>query len=219
MGSRRDPHMLSVVTPPARRARLVATMELVFESTRIVTQPEFAAWVDERARSGDIAHYELLQGRVVMTPPAGYPHGEIESRIHVQLANFVAARQLGKVFGSSQGFELPTGDTVEPDVSFVSTERWNAALPPERGKFLRVVPDLVVEVLSTSTASHDRGEKKATYGAAGVREYWLLDGRAREVIAYVLENGRYGQERAFTAGAARSLVLAGLVVDVAGLFP
>jgi Uma2 family endonuclease len=84
---------------------------------------------------------------------------------------------------------------------------------------LRVVPDLVVEVLSTSTASHDRGEKKATYGAAGVREYWLLDGRAREVIAYVLENGRYGQERAFTAGAARSLVLAGLVVDVAGLFP
>ena len=30
----------------------------------------------------------------------------------------------GLVFGSSQGFELPTGDTVEPGACYVSRERW-----------------------------------------------------------------------------------------------
>jgi Uma2 family endonuclease len=208
------------VTTAVARATVVVMRDLVFESTRTVTQPEFAAWVEARARTGDIAHYELLQGRVVMTPPAGYPHGEIESRIHLRLASFVASHRLGKVFGSSQGFELPTGDTVEPDLSFVSCERWDAAPPPETGKFLLVVPDFVLEILSPSTATHDRGEKKAVYERAGVREYWLVDGRAREVLAFLLEGTRYGKERVFSAGEeARAEVVGGWVVDVGEIFP
>jgi Uma2 family endonuclease len=44
---------------------------------------------------------------------------------------------------------------------------------------LRIVPDLVVEVLSRKTASQDPGEKKAIYERNGVREYWLVDPRTR----------------------------------------
>jgi Uma2 family endonuclease len=91
----------------------------------------------------------------------------------------VKQRRNGKVLDSSQGFELPSGDTVEPDHSFVSNERWDAAPAPKLGEFLKVVPDLVVEVLSQKTASQDRGEKKAIYERNGVREYWLVDPRAR----------------------------------------
>ena len=57
-----------------------ALPELAFESTRTLTQEEFAAWVAARWR-GDLNHYELLDGRVVMTPPAGYPHGAIEAAL------------------------------------------------------------------------------------------------------------------------------------------
>ena len=57
-----------------------ALPELAFESTRTLTQEEFAAWVAARWR-GDLNHYELLEGRVVMTPPAGYPHGSIEAAL------------------------------------------------------------------------------------------------------------------------------------------
>jgi len=165
--------------------------DLVFESSRWLTQEDFAAWAAERARRRDENHYELLNGRIVMTPPAGYPHGQIGSAIQFMLVSAVRSRSLGKVFDSSQGFELPSGDTVEPDHSFVSSSRWAAAPAPEVGKFLRVVPDLVVEVLSASTTSYDRGEKKAIYERNGVLEYWLVDPRAREVVVFRLENGRF----------------------------
>ena len=204
-------------------ASLSGMQDLVFESTRTVTQPEFAAWVAQRGRAGDVAHYELLHGRIVMSPPAGYPHGKVESLLNFRLTGFVLERALGEVFGSSQGFELPTGDTVEPDLAFVSAARWAAAPPPEVGKLLRVVPDLIVEILSPANASYDRGEKKAIDELAGVREYWMVDSRAREVRSCGREAGesrRFGAERVFAVGErAPSAVLAGLAIEVAELFP
>ncbi|HCF59899.1 MAG TPA: hypothetical protein DFS52_18140 [Myxococcales bacterium] len=102
--------------------------ELSFESTQSMGQSEFAGWVEKRARSDD-HRYELLNGRVVMTPPAGHPHGWIEGRFQRLLGNYAADNRLGEVFGSSQGFELPSGDTGEPDVSFLSGERWSQTTP------------------------------------------------------------------------------------------
>jgi Uma2 family endonuclease len=193
---------------------------LVFESTRSVTPAEFAAWAEERARMGDMDHHELLHGRVVVTPPAGYPHGEITANVVGILHAFVRPRKLGKVFDSSQGFELPSGDTVEPDTSFLSRERWTAAPAPVEGKFLRVVPDLVVEILSTSTASRDRGEKKGIYERNGVREYWLVDARAREVVVFLLDAGRYGRETVYAeTDRLGSGALAGLELAVSDILP
>src|SRR2546425_3881999 len=191
-----------------------ALPELAFESTRTLSQEEFAAWVAARWR-GDLNHYELLDGRVVMTPPAGYPHGAIEAALG-GIEPFVRARNLGKRFGSSPGFALPSGDTVEPDYSFVSTERWRAMPPPEEGRFLRVVPDLVVEILSPSTAALDRGEKKDVYERSGVREYWLIEPRARTPLVYTRQGDRFDTGRTFAEGRTfSSAVFPGLAFDVA----
>jgi Uma2 family endonuclease len=85
---------------------------------------------------------------------------------------------------------------------------------------LHVVPDVVFEILSRSTASRDRGEKKAIYAANGVRQYWIVDTRAREVLVFDLEGGRYGRERVFALGEhATSLVLGGLEIPVAEIMP
>jgi len=59
---------------------MAALPELAFESMRTLSQEEFEAWVAARWR-GDLNHYELLDGWVVMTPPAGYPHGSIEAAL------------------------------------------------------------------------------------------------------------------------------------------
>ncbi|MBC8071346.1 MAG: Uma2 family endonuclease, partial [Deltaproteobacteria bacterium] len=179
-------------------------------------------WMETRVARDD-NHYELLNGRVVMTPPAGWPHGSVEGRLLTRMGNVAEAGALGLVFGSSQGFELPTGDTVEPDASFVSMARWRAAPPPEVGKFLRVVPDLLVEILSPSTASRDRGEKKAIYALAGVREYLLVDSRARTLTVFLADGARFDLGRVLEEhelwGAAAlpglSLCLADLMVDYA----
>jgi Uma2 family endonuclease len=194
-------------------------VEVVFESVRTMSQAEFSAWV-KRRESGDPNRYELLNGRVVMNPPAGYPHGSVEARVQHALMSFVAPRGLGQVLGSSQGFVLPSGDTVEPDASFVSPARWDAMPAPAMGEFLQVVPDLVVEILAGGTASRDRGEKKAIYAQNGVTEYWLVDPRAREVTVFTLTGARYDAGR--VAGAderVRSGVLVGFECEVAALLP
>jgi Uma2 family endonuclease len=194
--------------------------DLIFESTRTVTPDEFAAFIATREAAGDRGHYELLNGRVVVNPPAGYPHGEIGSNVQWLLGTFVRARRLGKLFNSSQGFELPSGDTVEPDHAFVSNERWAAAPEPAPGRFLRVVPDLIVEVLSLGTASQDRGEKKAIYERNGVLEYWLVDAQAGEVTVFHFAAGRFDSGDVYgSTDSLSSRVIEGLTGAVRELMP
>lgn len=54
-------------------------------------------------------------------------------------------------------------------------------------------PDLVVEVLSPSTASHDHARKRRVYERAGVGEYWLVHPVDRMVTIYRLEGTEYGK--------------------------
>ncbi|MEW6745820.1 MAG: Uma2 family endonuclease [Planctomycetota bacterium] len=167
-----------------------------FISTASFTQDEFESWVREGVPS-DIYRYELVKGRVVMEPPAGYPHGELDATLSRLIGNIVADSRLGKVFGSSMGFALPTGDTLSPDVAFVSNQRLADGPAPEEGRFLRTVPDLVVEILSPSTQDRDRTEKRSIYRRSGVREYWIVDPRSREVT--IIVHGARGEvEKTFT---------------------
>jgi Uma2 family endonuclease len=191
--------------------------ETAFRSDESFTQEEFRQWLLERPRS-DINHYELLNGRIVMTPPAGWPHGRFGAKLVRVLEALASRAKLGIVCDSSTGFDLPTGDTVEPDVSFISHERLAAGPAPERGKFLRVVPGLVVEILSESTAKRDRTEKKRIYERNGVDEYWIVDADCRALTIFQLKRGRYGAGKTLVSGRVRSKLLPGLALDVGDMF-
>ncbi|HKE17950.1 MAG TPA: Uma2 family endonuclease [Kofleriaceae bacterium] len=161
-----------------------------WDSGLYLDQAGFWAFCEERAAEGDLNQYELLNGRVVMNPPAGWPHGRTN-----YVAFFITARVrslglAGEVLTGEQGFDLPSGDTVAPDVSFTSKARWAAAPPPVERQALKVVPDLVVEVLSRSTAARDRGEKKAIYESNDVEEYWLIDLVARTLTVFAFDSTR-----------------------------
>jgi Uma2 family endonuclease len=188
-----------------------------FRSETSFTQRTFRRWVDARPRS-DINHYELVGGRIVMTPPAGWLHESIEGRVVALLGQHVSHHRFGIVFGSSAGYNLPSGDTLEPDASYVSTERFAAHPPARPEEFLRAVPSLVVEILSPATAKRDRTEKKAVYELNGVEEYWIVDGRHRAVTVFSIGSNRYDAGRTVIAGSLRSRVLPRLRVPVAKLF-
>jgi Uma2 family endonuclease len=174
---------------------------LTFVSERTITTAEFAAWVATRR---DGARYELIGGRVVMTPPSPWPEGEGAVRVVTPLSSFVAARALGRVFGGNQGFTLPTGDVVAPGAAFISQARWDAGPRPVPGEFLRIVPELVVEVTTPDGSTRDRVDKRQIYAAAGVREYWIVDLRRREVTIFVASaEGRFDAGR--TLGEADTL--------------
>ncbi|WP_263364190.1 Uma2 family endonuclease [Geobacillus zalihae] len=67
-------------------------------------------------------------------------------------------------------------------------------------------PDLVVEVLSPSTAHNDRLLKRHYYEKAGVREYWLVDYQHQVMEKYVWQSGTFQLEDVYDAtnGAAAS---------------
>jgi Uma2 family endonuclease len=191
---------------------------ITFVSESVVSQEEFARWVAERP-ADDPNRYELLEGKIVMNPPVRWPEGEGELSIGALLRSYVVSRRLGRVFGPSQGFELPTGDTVAPDASYISQERWQAGPRPEPGQFLRIVPDLAVEVVSPSDPTRDRVQKRILYAQAGIREYWIVDLRRREVtLFFSLVEGRFEAGQTLTEQQTlRSRALPGLEIPVAEL--
>jgi Uma2 family endonuclease len=170
--------------------------QTAFVSTETFTQKEFKRWLDERPAS-DINHYELLRGRIVMSPPAGWPHAPVGVNIIFAVQGFVRTHGLGLVLDSSAGYDLPSGDTVEPDISFIANDRLTAGPAPQLGKFVRIVPNLVVEILSPATAQKDRTEKKAVYEENGVEEYWLVDTKRREITVYTLSGKRFGRGKVY----------------------
>ena len=76
---------------------------------------------------------------------------------------------------------------VQPDVLVVC----DPAKLDRRG--VRGAPDLVVEVLSPGSASHDHVRKRQVYERAGVREYWLVHPIDRMVTVYRLSEGQFGK--------------------------
>ena len=171
-----------------------AYRDTAFRSEERFTQQEFFAWLQQRPAS-DVNHYELIRGRIVMSPPAGWPHGALEMRIGSCFLQLCERHDLGIVQGSSAGYDLPSGDTLEPDVSFLSRARFAAGPAPERGRFVGIVPNVAVEILSRSTARRDRTEKKEIYEQCGVDEYWLVDPDHREVTLFVLDGGPLRRRR------------------------
>jgi len=196
-------------------------MDTAVDSRRIpATQDEFEGWC--RTFDGsDLGRFEFLHGCVVAEPPASWPHGKLDATLSHRFVSHVEAAGIGLVFGSSQGFALPSGDTVAPDVAVILRQTWEAAPAPAPDMFLRVVPDLVVEVLSPSTAWKDRGLKRRIYDRNGVREYWLVDPRRRTITVIARgANGRLGSERKVTGDEpAQSLLLPGLTVRPSDIFP
>jgi Uma2 family endonuclease len=188
-----------------------------FRSDERFTQKQFRRWVDEQPRA-DINRYELTDGRIVMTPPAGRTHARVEIKLAQLINQYVENEEIGIALGSSAGYDLPSGDTLEPDVSYISSDRLAAGPHTGPDQFLRVVPNLIVEVLSPSTAKRDQTEKKEIYERNRVDEYWMVDPRRKAVTVFNLGKQGYDAGRTFTRGTIRSRVLPKLRISVEKLF-
>ena len=87
------------------------------------------------------------------------------------IANFLKCNPLGVAAIAPSDVELGNGDVYQPDLYYVSRER--LGILDQQGA--KGAPDLVVEILSPSTARLDRDMKRTVYESAGVREIWFVD--------------------------------------------
>lgn len=127
---------------------------------------------------------ELVAGRIVREPPAGFAHGGLATRLASRLDSHVRERGLGMVLGAETGFVLSEepGTVRAPDVAFVSRAR--LPTPEARAGFARLAPDLAVETVSPSNTVAEVQAKVLDYLEAGSRMVWVVDPRTRSVTLY-----------------------------------
>ena len=136
--------------------------------------------------------WELINGIAYdMTPAPSTTHQEMVGSLYFQLRGALeeTTRKSGGG-GSCRAFVAPVdvflGDnTVQPDLLVVC----DPAKVSERG--IEGAPDLVVEILSPSTAGKDLTRKRWAYEAARVPEYLIVDPEERVGVLLRLVEGRY----------------------------
>ncbi len=153
-------------------------------------------------RTPDDERYELLGGELSMVPAPSLGHQRVDTRLGALLHLFVQERGLGEVFHAPCDVVLSEVDVVQPDLLFVSNARAHILFS---GANVQGAPDLVVEILSPSTAERDRTRKRALYARYGVPEYWLVDPDSRTITILRLDGGvfavvsRYGRGQTLTS--------------------
>lgn len=159
--------------------------------------------------------YELLDGDLIMVPAPRTAHQRSSRDIGLPLVTFVDENDLGEVFLAPCDVVLSETDVVQPDILFVSKERSYIITEDN----IRGAPDLVIEVLSPSTAQRDRTLKRTLYALHGVPEYWQADTDAKNVAVLTLVNGEYKIAGIYGEGQALvSPLLPGFALEIDRIF-
>ena len=159
--------------------------------------------------------YELLDGELVMAPAPGELHQSVSIRLGSKLFQFVDENRLGKVYSAPFDVVLSDTDVVQPDLIFVSNARAHIITPAN----IQGGPDLVVEILSPSTAERDKTFKYALYAEYGVGEYWIVDTDAKTITVLLLSERGFVVEGIYGEGETlESPTLQGFALDIAGIF-
>ncbi len=159
--------------------------------------------------------YELVEGDIRMAPSPSVFHQEVSKRLEKLLLEWVEGQGLGMVYDAPLDVVLSEHNVVQPDLLYVSRERLGIIKEAN----IWGAPDLVVEILSSSTAEWDRVTKRRAYERYGVKELWLvdLDGRSVEVAAR--RDAALETVQVYPLGTTLSSpILPGLVLDVNLLF-
>jgi len=163
----------------------------------------------------DGRRYELYDGEVIVVPSPFPRHQRAAIELLDRLRDY-ARRYGGEALISPLDIVFSEHDVLQPDVVFFRASRRHLIQPDAP---IRSVPDLVVEVLSPSTATRDRTRKMQTYAQYGVAEYWLIDLATRQIEVYTLVGGSFAlHQTALAADIVRSVILPDFAVQADALF-
>ena len=179
-------------------------------------KPKTKLTYEDYRNTPDDERWELLNGELVMAPSPATTHQRVFRRLFLMLNSFVVPMGLGEVLSAPLDVILSDTNVVQPDVLFVSNQREHIIHDAN----IKGAPDLVIEILSPSTASRDWRTKLDLYAQHGVRESWVVDPDGQriwvmagpEVELHEVDN--YGREDRLT-----SPTLTGFSANLDQVFP
>jgi Uma2 family endonuclease len=145
------------------------------------TYEDYIKWSDDK-------RFELIDGVPYAMASPAQPHQDAVIEIGRQFANYLLGRRCKAFVAPFDVCLNAQGDkdrnVVQPDVFVVCDP---AKLD---GKRCNGAPDLVVEIVSPSSATRDWFIKLNKYRKAGVREYWIVDTHAKKTDVFLFRRGR-----------------------------
>ena len=157
---------------------------------------------------------EFINGEIIFHSPVKLRHSAVMRRLLILITSYVQGLDLGFVGFEKIMISLTRND-YEPDICFFNKET-SEQFSPDQMRF--PAPDFVVEVLSNSTAKHDRGVKFDDYAAHGIEEYWMIDPVSETVEQYQLQNDSYALIIKAKTGQLVSLSIPGFVIPIRAIF-
>ena len=170
-------------------------------------------YADYLALPGD-ERYELHNGELVLVASPNEPHQRVSMRLIAQLLE-VQASGIGVIYHAPFDIVFSDTEVVQPDLMFISQERAEIITRAN----VQAAPDLVVEILSPSTASRDWNYKQGLYAKYGVKELWLVSAESGLLWQLTLSGdafemaGVYGEGESFD-----SPTLGGFAIDLSKVF-
>jgi len=145
------------------------------------TYADYIQWDDDVRR-------ELIDGVPYLMAGPNRRHQEIFTNLFLQFGIFLKGKHC-KVYAAGLDVRL-NADTlddtvVQPDITIICDH----SVLDDAG--CKGVPDLVVEILSPSTANYDKTLKFKRYLKAGIREYWIIDPKTEVLAVHILKDGNY----------------------------
>lgn len=156
---------------------------------------------------------QLIDGQVVTAMPPIPRHQFIVGEVFAFL-RLIARETGGRALMSPIEVFLNEHNVLEPDVLYLAPD----SACEVGAKRLMGPPDLIVEVLSPSTARYDRGEKYRAYERHGVREYWIIDPAHETLEVWQLTEGAFQRLGAYASGMRFASVVLTRNVDVAAFW-
>lgn len=129
--------------------------------------------------------WELIEGMPYAMSPLPVPlHQVVGGNIYSLFKAALKKSDCGKCKAYPPiDWKISEDTVVQPDALIVCDK--------VEKKFLDFAPVLVVEILSPSTASKDRGEKMELYLSQSVKYYLIIDAQFKKVEVYECIGGQY----------------------------
>ncbi|MGV2831431.1 Uma2 family endonuclease [Myxosarcina sp. GI1(2024)] len=155
-------------------------------------------------------------GKLIVMSPTGSESGKRNGDLFGQIWYWNRQTKLGVVFDSSTGFKLSNGAIRSPDVSWITSDRWNSLSDKQKRGFAPIDPDFAIELISPTDDLSTTQQKMKEYISCGVKLGWLINPDAREVEIY--RQGREGEIINNADSLSGEELLPGLIVDLADIF-
>jgi Uma2 family endonuclease len=157
---------------------------------------------------------EFISGKIIFHSPSQKRHIDVVGNLIKVLPTFTEKYNLGWV-GFYDIMVSLTRNDYTPDVCFWKQSR---AKDFTEDQMQFPAPDLVVEVLSKSTATNDRTTKYEDYEAHGVKEYWIIDPSKQTMKQYVLSHKKYELVFKGKDGSVESVAVKNFKIPVKAIF-